>query len=57
MNRRYFYLATLVVLIPGILISEPPKIAPITLDKPPVEILFSGVTSMSTGAAVFLRID
>ncbi len=57
MIRRYFYLATLITIIPGILISEPPKIAPITLDKPPVEILFSGVTSMNTGAAVFLRLD
>lgn len=57
MNRWYFYLATLAVVIPGILISEPPKVEPITLNKPPVEILFSGVTSMNTGAAVFLKID
>ena len=57
MIRRYFYLAILTTLIPGIITSEPPQIAPVTLDKSPVEILFSGVTSMNTGAAVFLRIE
>lgn len=43
--------------LPSILISEPTREILASSEVPPVEILFSGVTSLESGTSVLLRLD
>lgn len=57
MIRPSLYLGVLLLTVPHILISEPTQVVLATSEIPPIEILFSGVTAMDTGASVLLRLD
>lgn len=57
MIRSSLYLGVLLLTIPHILISEPTQVILASSEAPPIEILFSGVTAMDTGASVLLRLD
>lgn len=57
MFRPSLYLGVLLLTIPHILISEPTQVLVASSETPPMEILFSGITPLDTGASVFLRLD
>jgi Peptidase family M23 len=57
MFRSSLYLGALLLTIPSILISEPTQVIVASSETPPMEILFSGITPMDTGASVLLRLD
>jgi len=56
MFRPSLYVSIL-LLVPHYLISEPTQPTLAISETPPLEILFSGITPMDTGASVLLRID
>lgn len=57
MFRHSLYLGVFLLTIPHILISEPTQITVASSEAPPMEILFSGITPMDSGASVLLRLD
>lgn len=57
MFRPSLYLGVLLLTIPHILISEPTQVIVASSETPPMEILFSGITPMDTGASVLVRLD
>lgn len=57
MIRTSLYVGVLLITLPHILISEPTREVLASSQVPPVEILFSGVTSLESGASVLLRLD
>ncbi|MCB9806945.1 hypothetical protein H6768_03565 [Candidatus Peribacteria bacterium] len=57
MIRPSLYIGVLLLTLPHILISEPTREVLSTSELPPIEILFSGVTPLDTGASVLLRLD
>jgi len=57
MIRTSLYVGVLLITLPHILISEPTREVVASSQVPPVEILFSGITSLESGASVLLRLD
>lgn len=57
MIRSSLYLGVLLISLPHILISEPTREVVASSQTPPVEILFSGISPLETGASVLLRLD
>jgi hypothetical protein len=57
MFRTSLYLGALLLTVPHILISEPTQVIVASSEIPPMEILFSGITPMDSGASVLIRLD
>lgn len=57
MFRPSLYLGVLLLTIPHILISEPTQVIVASSETPPMEVLFTGITPMDTGASVLIRLD